>query len=129
MQVHLLKAKAASLHWKSMFARSVFQTADMIRQHELLSEVAGLFDAGALRTTLAERYGRVTAENLRRAHAVSNRGTRGARSCSRASDGHVDDAGSGRGGGPRLVRGHRRSLPWRDPETTPWAVLVSEVML
>jgi hypothetical protein len=39
-----LKRKSISLHWELMFTRSLFQTADMIRQHELLQRVAQLID-------------------------------------------------------------------------------------
>jgi zinc-binding alcohol dehydrogenase family protein len=65
-----LKGKSASIHWESMFVRSSFQTADMIEQHNLLDEVAQLVDAGKVRSTAAENLGRITAANLRRAHAM-----------------------------------------------------------
>ena len=35
-----LKAKSISFHWELMFTRSLFQTPDMIAQHELLDLVA-----------------------------------------------------------------------------------------
>ncbi|WP_241609050.1 zinc-binding alcohol dehydrogenase family protein [Rosenbergiella australiborealis] len=65
-----LKKKALSLHWELMFTRSLFETEDMIRQHEILSQVAKLVDEGVLSTTLAEHYGKINADNLRRAHAM-----------------------------------------------------------
>ncbi|MBT0726573.1 zinc-binding alcohol dehydrogenase family protein [Rosenbergiella australiborealis] len=65
-----LKKKALSLHWELMFTRSLFETEDMIRQHEILSQVAKLVDEGILSTTLAEHYGKINADNLRRAHAM-----------------------------------------------------------
>jgi zinc-binding alcohol dehydrogenase family protein len=74
LNVMLLKAKAASLHWEAMFTRSTFQTADMIAQHRLLSDVANLIDNGVLRTTLDKVVGRITAENLRHAHAAIESG-------------------------------------------------------
>lgn len=61
-----LKRKSASLHWEFMFTRSLFDTDDMIAQHHLLNRVATLVDSG----TLGEHYGRITADNLRRAHAA-----------------------------------------------------------
>jgi zinc-binding alcohol dehydrogenase family protein len=64
-----LKAKSVSLHWELMFTRSMFETADMVRQHELLERVAALVDEGVLRTTVAENFGTIAAANLRRAHA------------------------------------------------------------
>ncbi len=69
LDANLLKRKAASLHWEFMFTRALFETPDMIGQHELLDEVARLVDAGVLRTTLGEHYGAITAANLKRAHA------------------------------------------------------------
>jgi zinc-binding alcohol dehydrogenase family protein len=69
VDIMLLKRKAVSLHWELMFTRSLYQTADMIEQHRLLTEVAKLVDSGVLRSTVGEHYGTITAENLRRAHA------------------------------------------------------------
>ncbi|MBZ6075683.1 zinc-binding alcohol dehydrogenase family protein [Microvirga puerhi] len=78
VDVTLLKRKSVSLHWESMFTRSVFQTSDMERQHEILGEVARLVDAGTIRTTLAETFGTINAANLKRAHAFIESGkTRG----------------------------------------------------
>lgn len=68
LDVRLLKQKAASLHWEYMFARSMFDTPDVIEQHRLLAEVAELVDAGVLRTTLDSVAGEITAANLRAAH-------------------------------------------------------------
>jgi zinc-binding alcohol dehydrogenase family protein len=70
-----LKKKSVSLHWEFMYTRSMFDTEDQIRQHELLERVAAMIDAGALRTTLSERFGPINAANLKRAHALleSNR--------------------------------------------------------
>lgn len=64
-----LKGKSASLHWELMFTRSTFQTKDMIKQHQLLAEVAALVDEGILRTTLGVELGTINAANLREAHA------------------------------------------------------------
>ena len=74
LDVRKLKAKSVSLHWELMFTRSLFQTADMIAQHRLLCELAALVDAGLVRTTLGEHYGRIDAVNLRRAHALIEAG-------------------------------------------------------
>jgi len=74
LDVRKLKAKSVSLHWELMFTRSLFQTADMIAQHRLLCELAALVDAGLVRTTLGEHYGRIDAANLRRAHALIEAG-------------------------------------------------------
>ena len=63
-----LKRKAASLHWEFMFARSLYQTRDMIAQHKLLNEVSELVDAGKIRTTFSNSLGPINAENLKKAH-------------------------------------------------------------
>jgi NADPH2:quinone reductase len=69
-----LKRKSASLVWEFMFARSLFETADMIAQHRLLNEVSGLVDAGVIRTTFAESLGAIDATNLKKAHALIETG-------------------------------------------------------
>ena len=69
-----LKSKSISLHWEFMFTRSLFQTADMIEQHRLLTRVAELVDAGTLQTTFAQHYGKINADNLKRAHAMLESG-------------------------------------------------------
>ncbi|WDS35259.1 zinc-binding alcohol dehydrogenase family protein [Pseudoxanthomonas sp.] len=69
-----LKPKSISLHWESMFTRAVYQTPDMQAQHDLLTRVAALIDAGTLRTTFGEHYGTINAANLRRSHALIESG-------------------------------------------------------
>ncbi|WP_449409535.1 zinc-binding alcohol dehydrogenase family protein [Methylobacterium komagatae] len=70
LDVSLLKRKSLSLHWELMFTRSMFGTADIAEQGRLLNEVSRLVDAGRLRTTLGEHYGRIDARNLKRAHEL-----------------------------------------------------------
>lgn len=65
-----LKPKSISLHWELMFTRSLFQTVDMARQGEILTEAAGLLEAGKIRSTATETLGAITAENLQRAHRL-----------------------------------------------------------
>jgi NADPH2:quinone reductase len=78
LDVTAFKRKAASIHWEFMFTRPLFQTADMIEQHNLLTEIAGLVDAGKVRTTLTETLGPLNAANLKKAHALIESGkTRG----------------------------------------------------
>jgi zinc-binding alcohol dehydrogenase family protein len=74
IDVRKLKRKSVSLHWELMFTRSLFETPDLIRQHELLAEVSKRVDAGQIRTTLAEDFGVLDAANLRRAHALIESG-------------------------------------------------------
>ncbi|TLX56716.1 zinc-binding alcohol dehydrogenase family protein [Stutzerimonas nosocomialis] len=74
LDVMKLKRKSLSLHWELMFTRSLFETPDMIEQHQLLNRVSELVDRGVLKTTLGEHFGTINAANLRRAHALLESG-------------------------------------------------------
>ncbi|HAT8391888.1 TPA: zinc-binding alcohol dehydrogenase family protein [Legionella pneumophila] len=75
LDIKLFKLKSISIHWEMMYTRSMFKTADMIKQHDILTEVARLMDAGKIKTTIAECLGLINADNLRRAHALLESGT------------------------------------------------------
>jgi len=68
------KQKSASIHWEFMFTRSLFETPDLLAQHQILEEAAHLVDAGHLRTTLASHFGPINANNLRRAQVLIESG-------------------------------------------------------
>ncbi len=70
LDIKKLKQKSLSLHWEFMFTRSMFKTEDMIRQHELLTEVASLIDQGLIKTTVGQHLGRINATNLLEAHRI-----------------------------------------------------------
>ena len=74
LEINLIKPKALSFHWEFMFARSMFQTADMIAQHDLLERVSALVDEGRIRSTANHDGGPLTAANLRRAHGLQESG-------------------------------------------------------
>jgi zinc-binding alcohol dehydrogenase family protein len=74
LDVTKLKRKSISLHWEFMYTRSLFETVDMIKQHQLLNRIADLIDAGTLKTTFGEHFGTINAANLRRAHALLESG-------------------------------------------------------
>ncbi len=63
-----------SIHWESMFTRSMFATADMDEQGKLLDEVSRLVDSGEMRSTMTERWSPIDAATLKRAHALSESG-------------------------------------------------------
>ena len=58
-----------------MFTRAVFETSDMGKQGQLLTEVAEMVDAGRLRTTVTEVMRPINAANLKAAHAKIESGT------------------------------------------------------
>ncbi|WP_411867498.1 zinc-binding alcohol dehydrogenase family protein [Vulcanococcus limneticus] len=70
LNVLALKKKSLSLHWELMFTRSLFHTPDMAEQGALLARVAALVDAGQIRSTARLQLGLISADNLRRAHAL-----------------------------------------------------------
>ncbi|EGT4314651.1 zinc-binding alcohol dehydrogenase family protein [Cronobacter malonaticus] len=63
-----LKSKSAALHWEFMYTRSMYQTADMARQGEILNEVAKLLDAGEVESTLSETFHGLSVESISKAH-------------------------------------------------------------
>jgi zinc-binding alcohol dehydrogenase family protein len=74
LDINPLKRKSISVHWEFMFTRSMFETDDMIGQHRLLDEIAGLVEAGVIRSTVTETLGRIDAANLKKAHALVESG-------------------------------------------------------
>ena len=70
LNVMPFKRKSVSTHIELMFTRSLFQTDDMIEQHHILNEAAKLIDDGVIKTTVGEHFGKINAENLRKAHAL-----------------------------------------------------------
>lgn len=63
------KRKSVSLHWELMFTRSMFQTSDVDQQGKLLNEVSRLVDDGVILSTQKTSFGKMTAQNLKAAHA------------------------------------------------------------
>lgn len=74
LNVMAFKGKAVSTHIELMFTRSLFQTPDMIEQHNILNTVASLIDKNIIKTTVGEHFGKINAVNLRRAHALLESG-------------------------------------------------------
>lgn len=65
-----LKLKSAALHWELMYTRSMYHTADMARQSEILNEVAALVDKGVIADTLSKTLHGLSVDTLREAHAA-----------------------------------------------------------
>lgn len=68
LDITKLKPRSLSLHWEFMFARSMFQAADMDEQSRLLNRVSDLIDLGHIQTTVAKNLGTINASNLKKAH-------------------------------------------------------------
>ena len=74
LDLRLMKMKSVSIHWEAMFTRPMFGTSDMVRQHDILDTISELVDAGTIRSAAVRNMGRITAENLRAAHAAIEEG-------------------------------------------------------
>lgn len=68
LDMDMLFSKSITFVWELMFTRSMYQTGDMIKQHDLLNKLADLIDNGKLKTTLTERIEPINAKNLRLVH-------------------------------------------------------------
>jgi zinc-binding alcohol dehydrogenase family protein len=74
IDINSMKCKALTFSWEFMFTRSMFQTADMIKQHELLNRVSELVDVGKIQSTATENMGVINAESLKKAHELQDGG-------------------------------------------------------
>lgn len=73
LDFYALKDKAISWHWEFMFARPR-RGWNLEAQHDLLTRVSKLIDAGRIRTTLAQTFAPLNATSLREAHALVETG-------------------------------------------------------
>jgi NADPH2:quinone reductase len=72
--INAIKLKALSFSWEFMFTRSMYQTDDMVKQHELLNEVSRLVDAGKIVATTTHHAGKINAANLKEMHVLQESG-------------------------------------------------------
>ena len=68
------KFKALTFSWEFMFTRSMYQTEDIEKQHELLNRVSKLIDDRTLTSTVTNNFGKISAETLKLAHAQQESG-------------------------------------------------------
>ncbi|MES2440453.1 MAG: zinc-binding alcohol dehydrogenase family protein [Verrucomicrobiota bacterium] len=68
------RLKSPRIVWEYMPARARFQTADMHRQGEILMEIARRCDAGVFPKIGTRAFDRISAANLREAHAAMESG-------------------------------------------------------
>ncbi len=74
LDISALQGKSAALMWELMFTRSLFGTADMARQGQILARVASLVDDGIIRTTQQKTLRGLSAATLKEAHAIIETG-------------------------------------------------------
>ena len=74
LDIKLGKTKALSFTWEFMFTRSMYQTHDIEKQHELLNRVADLIDTHILISTVTNNLGKIAADTLKIAHLQQESG-------------------------------------------------------
>ncbi len=72
--INPFKIKSIAIHWESMFTRSTFKTADMGRQGSILDKIGHKVESGKIKTTLAQNFGKINAENIIKAQALIETG-------------------------------------------------------
>ncbi|HYO12641.1 MAG TPA: zinc-binding alcohol dehydrogenase family protein [Thermoanaerobaculia bacterium] len=74
VNINIFQSKSVAICWEYMFTRAMYETPDMAAQHDILEKTARLLEDGTLRHTMREHYGPLSAETLRRAHAMLESG-------------------------------------------------------
>lgn len=69
-----LKNKSVSFHWEYMFTRAMFETEDMIEQHNILNKISNLLDRGIIKSTLNFTLKGFNVENFKKAHTMLEEG-------------------------------------------------------
>ena len=67
--IKIFKGKAMSLHWESMFAKSMF-SYNMNSQGEILTKISQLVEANKIKTTAQHNLRGLKAENFKEAHRI-----------------------------------------------------------
>ncbi|MFA0963937.1 zinc-binding alcohol dehydrogenase family protein [Roseivirga sp. BDSF3-8] len=75
LNLNVLKNKSVTFSWELMFTRSMHQTDDMERQHEILNHLSQLLEDGTLQNTLTTTLEGFTVENFKQAHEKLESGT------------------------------------------------------
>lgn len=74
LPLNALQGKSASISWGFMFTRSMHATPDIQAQHDILNAVAKLIEDGALQQTATQFLGAMSAETMRKGHAILEQG-------------------------------------------------------
>ncbi|RXG30151.1 zinc-binding alcohol dehydrogenase family protein [Leeuwenhoekiella palythoae] len=74
LNLNLLKNKSVTFSWELMYTRSMYETADMQRQHNILNHLAELLEEGTIQSTLTTTFNGFTVANLKEAHKLQESG-------------------------------------------------------
>lgn len=58
------KARSCGIHMQNVFTRSMFKTANMSKQGEILDQLSELLDTGKIKAKLIQNVGKINAENI-----------------------------------------------------------------
>jgi len=74
VDLNILKDKSVSFHWELMFTRSIYNTADKNRQHDILQEIAQLVESGKIKSTINAEFSGLSANTLKEVHKLQESG-------------------------------------------------------
>lgn len=74
VDINKLKNKSVAFHWELMFTRSMYQTKDMDRQHEILENLRVLMENGKIVSTLSKTFKGLNPETFREVHELQESG-------------------------------------------------------
>lgn len=74
VDLNKLKQKSVSFLWELMFTRPMFETEDMISQHQILKKIAELVEDNRIKTTMNEHFKGLEAETLKKVHKLQESG-------------------------------------------------------
>ena len=74
IDINKLKAKSITFIWEFMFTRSMFNTCDIQKQSDILTQIASLIDEKKIKTTLSKTIKGFNTNTLKEAHKLTESG-------------------------------------------------------
>lgn len=74
LNLSIMKNKAVTFSWELMYTRSMYNTEDLDRQHDILNHLSQLLDNGTIKSTLTTKLKGFSVENLKQAHELQESG-------------------------------------------------------
>lgn len=70
LNLSIMKNKCVTFSWELMYTRSMYNTEDIARQHQILNHISQLLDDGTIKSTLTYTLKGFSVENLKKAHEL-----------------------------------------------------------
>ncbi len=74
VNLNALKNKSVSFHWELMFTRSMFETADMIKQQKILNRVKDLAEGKKIFSTMNKQFEGLNVDVFKKVHKLQESG-------------------------------------------------------